>query len=44
MIDKLVNLKDLKKEERNSLVSLEEKLEIIKINSKMQKSVKDCFK
>ena len=35
MIDKLVNLKDLKKEERNSLASLKEKLEIIKINSKM---------
>ena len=44
MIDKLVNLKDLNKEERNLLVSLKEKLEIIKINSKMQKSIKDYFK
>ena len=44
MIYKLVNLKDLNKEERNSLVSLIEKLEIIKINCKMQKSIKDYFK
>ena len=44
MIDKLVNLKDLNEEERNSLVSLKEKLEIIKINNKMQKSIKDYFK
>ena len=43
MIDKLVNLKNLNKEERNSLVSLKEKLETIKINSKMQKSIKDYF-
>ena len=35
MIEKLVNLKDLNKEERNSLASFKEKLEIIKINSKM---------
>ena len=44
MIDKLVNFKDFNKEERNSLSLLKEKLEIIKRNSKMQKSVKDCFK
>ena len=44
MIDKLLSLKDLNKAERNSLVSLKEKLEIIKINSKMQKSIKDYFK
>ena len=36
MIDKLVNLKDLNKEERNSLE--------IEIKSNMQKSIKDCFK
>ena len=44
MIDKLVNLKDLNNEESNSLVWLKEKLEIIKIKSKMQKSIKDYFK
>ena len=44
LIDKIVNLKGLNKEERDSLVSLKEKLEIIKINSKMQKSIKDYFK
>ena len=44
MIDKLVNLIDLNKEERGSLVSPKEKLEIIKINSRKQKSIKDFFK
>ena len=44
MIEKLVNLKDINNEESNSRVSLKEKLEIIKINSKMQKSIKDYFK
>ena len=44
MIDKLVNLKDLNKEERNALVSLKEKLELIKLNNKMQKLIKDYFK
>jgi len=44
MIDKLVNLKDLDKDERKSLVLLKEKLEKIKINSKIQKSIKDYFK
>ena len=44
MIDKPINLKDLNKEERNSLALLKEKLDIIKINSKMQKWIKDYFK
>ena len=44
MIHKLANLKALNKEERNSLVLLKEKLELIKINSKMQKSIIDYFK
>ena len=44
MIDKLVNLRDLNEEERKSLVLMKEKLENIKINKKIQKSITDFFK
>ena len=44
MLDKLVNLKHLNKEERNSLFSIKEKLEKIKISNKKQSSINDYFK
>ena len=44
MIDKLINLKDLNIEERVSLSSLKERLEIIRVNDKKQQSIKDFFK
>ena len=41
---RLVNLKHLNKEERNSLFSIKEKLEKIKISNKKQSSINDYFK
>ena len=43
MIDKLIKLKDLNREERASLSSLKERLEIIRVNNKKQQSIKDFF-
>ena len=39
MLDRLVNLKDLTKEERNSLVAMKDKLEIITILNKKQSRI-----
>ena len=39
MLDKLVNLKDLTKEERNSLVAMKDKLEIITIQNRNQSRI-----
>ena len=43
MLDKLVNLKDLTKEERNYLVAMEDKLEIITIQNRKQSRIYDFF-
>ena len=43
MLDRLVNLKDLTKEERNSLVAMKEKLEIITIQNRKQSRIYDFF-
>ena len=44
LLDKLVNLKVLKKDERPSLSSIKDRLEIIRIKNKKQLSIKDFFK
>ena len=41
MLDRLVNLKDLTKEERNSLVAMKDKLEIITIQNRKQSRIYD---
>ena len=43
MLDRLVNLKDLTKEKRNSLVAMKDKLEIITIQNKKQSRIYDFF-
>ena len=43
MLDRLVNLKDLTKEERNSLVAMRDKLEIITIQNRKQRRIYDFF-
>ena len=43
MLDRLVNLKDLTKEERNSLVAMKDKLEIIAIQNRKQSCIFDFF-
>ena len=43
MLDRLVNLKDLTKEERNSLVAMKDKLEIITIQNRKQSRIYDFF-
>ena len=43
MLDRLVNLKDLTKEERNSLVAMKDKLEIITIQNSKQSRIYDFF-
>ena len=43
MLDRLVNLKDLTKEERNSLVAVKDKLEIITIQNRKQSHIYDFF-
>ena len=43
MLDRLVNLKDLPKEERNSLVTKKDKLEKIRLLNKTQSHINDYF-
>ena len=43
MLDRLVNLKDLTKEERNSLVAMKDKWEIIAIQNRKQSRIYDFF-
>ena len=43
MLDRLVNLKDITKEERNSLVAMKDKLEIITIQNRKQSRIYDFF-
>ena len=43
MLDRLVNLKDLTKEERNSLVAMKDKLEIITVQKRKQSRIYDFF-
>ena len=42
MLDSLVNLKYLSKEERNSLVAIKFKLEKIRVLNKKQSHISDC--
>ena len=44
MLDQLVNITVLNEDERASLTLIKERLEIVQINNKRQKSVKDYFK
>ena len=43
MLDRLVNLKDLSKEERNSLVTMKDKLEKIRVLNKKHSHINDYF-
>ena len=43
MLDRLVNLKYLSKEERDSLVAMKFKLDKIRVLNKKQSHVSDCF-
>ena len=43
MLDRLINLKYLSKEERNSLVARKFKLEKITVLNKKQSHISDCF-
>ena len=43
MLDRLVNLEDLSKEERNSLVAMKNKLEKIKVLNKKKSHINDYF-
>ena len=43
MLDRLVNLKDLTKEERNSLVAMKDKLKIITIQNRKQSRIYGFF-
>ena len=43
MLDRLVNLKDLLKEERKSLVAMKDKLEKIRVLKKRQNHINDYF-
>ena len=44
LLDKLVNLKELDKDERASLSSIKDRLEIIRVKNKKQRPIKDFFK
>ena len=44
LLDKLVNLKKLNKDERASLFSNKDRLEIIRAKNKKQRPIKDFFK
>ena len=44
LFDKLVNLKELDKDERASLSSIKDRLEIIRVKNKKQRPIKDFFK
>ena len=43
-IDKLINLKELNDNERSTLSSLKDRLEVVRINNKKQKTIKYFFK
>ena len=43
LLDRLLNLKDLSKEERNSLVAMKYKLEKIRVLNKEQSHINDYF-
>ena len=43
MLDRLVNLKFLSKEERNSLAAMKDKLEKIRVLNKVQNHISDFF-
>ena len=43
MLDRLVNLKYLSKEERNSLVTMKDKLDKIRVLNKTQSYINDYF-
>ena len=43
MLDKLVNLNDLSKDERTTLVSIKDKLEKIRVSNKKQSCMKHYF-
>ena len=43
ILDRLVNLKDLTKEEKNTLVALKDKLEIITVQNRKQSRIYDFF-
>ena len=43
-IDKLINLKELNNDERSSLSSLKNRLEVVRINNKKQKTIKHFFR
>lgn len=43
MLDKLANAKDLNEDERSSLTSIKERLELVTISNKKQQSIKDYF-
>ena len=43
MVDRLVTLTYLSKEERNSIVAMKDKLEEIRVLNKKQSHVNDCF-
>ena len=44
LLDKLVNMKELNKDERASLSSIKNRLEIIRVKSKKQRPIKNFFK
>ena len=44
LLDKLVNLKELDKDERASLSSIKDRLEMIRVKNKKQRPIKDFFK
>ena len=44
LLDKLVNLKELNKDEIVSLSSIKDRLEIIRVKNKKQQPIKDFFK
>ena len=43
-IDKLINLKKLNNDERSSLSSIKNRLEVVRINNKKQKTIKHFFR
>ena len=43
MLDRLVNLEWLSKEEKNSLATMKDKLKKIKVLNKNQNHINDCF-
>ena len=43
LLDQLVNLKELDKDERASLSSIKDRLEMIRVKNKKQRPIKDFF-